>query len=111
MTAKNYLANVNPGSRPMFRNSLSALVIATVLFLSALTTPLAQGQTFQVLHSFTGKSGGTESYAGVTLDPAGQSVRDYDLRRFLQRRAMFRRRLRDRVPAQPSGPGDCYLCL
>jgi uncharacterized repeat protein (TIGR03803 family) len=71
MTARNYLANVNPGSRPMFRNSLSALVIATVVFLSALTTPPAQGQTFQVLHSFTGRSGGAEPYAGVTLDQAG----------------------------------------
>ena len=71
MTANNYLAKVNSGNRPMLGNSLSALVIATVASLSALTTLLAQGQTFQVLHSFTGRSGGAEPYAGVTLDQAG----------------------------------------
>ena len=32
----------------------------------------AQAQTFQVIHSFaTGAPGGTEPYAGLTLDPAG----------------------------------------
>jgi uncharacterized repeat protein (TIGR03803 family) len=71
MTLKNSLANTSLGSGSMFGNRLSALVIPTVIFLSALTAPLAQGQTFQVLHSFTGKSGGTEPYAGMTIDQAG----------------------------------------
>ena len=70
MTAKNHPADVNPENHSTFRNLLSALV-AAVICLAALIPPLAKAQTFQVLHSFTGKGGGTESYAGVTLDRAG----------------------------------------
>lgn len=46
-------------------------MLAAVICLAALLPLLATAQTFQVLHSFTGKGGGTESYGGVTLDRAG----------------------------------------
>jgi uncharacterized repeat protein (TIGR03803 family) len=76
MTAKNHLvqnqlANVNPGSRSILKIGGSVSMIAIAIYIAALVTPLAQAQTFQVLHSFTGKIAGTESYAGVTLDRAG----------------------------------------
>jgi hypothetical protein len=71
MTAKNHLADVNPENHPILRNHLSTFMTAAVICLAAMILPLAKAQTFQVLHSFTGKGGGTESYAGVTLDRAG----------------------------------------
>jgi|CZKH01.1.fsa_nt_gi uncharacterized repeat protein (TIGR03803 family) len=71
MTAQNHLANVNTGNRPILRSGLSALLIVAVMCLAALATPLSRAQSFQVLHSFTGKSGGASSYGQLILDREG----------------------------------------
>jgi len=48
-----------------------ALAIAIVLALSMVLSPSAQGQTFNVIHTFTGGQDGGYPYAGLTLDRAG----------------------------------------
>jgi uncharacterized repeat protein (TIGR03803 family) len=47
------------------------LALAFVLGLAAIVAPLVQGQTFSVVHSFTGGSDGGASLAGFTIDADG----------------------------------------
>ena len=49
----------------------AALALAIVFALAAVQSQSAQGQTFKVLHNFTGGSDGTTPYAGLTIDKAG----------------------------------------
>lgn len=48
--------------------TIAALAIAVLMIVAATQ---AQGQTLTVLHSFTTKGGGSQPYAGVTIDRAG----------------------------------------
>jgi uncharacterized repeat protein (TIGR03803 family) len=51
------------------RSSTSKHVLA--LCLASIITPLAQAQTFSVIHNFTGGSDGGAPFAGFTIDGAG----------------------------------------
>ena len=46
-------------------------ILAGVLVLGSFAAEMAQGQTLQVLHSFTGGSDGQYPFAGLTIDRAG----------------------------------------
>jgi hypothetical protein len=48
-----------------------ALAVAIVFVLTIVASPAAQAQTFQVIHTFTGKTDGGWPYAGVTIDKSG----------------------------------------
>ena len=52
------------------RTSVSALG-GFILLIAALATPLAQAQTYTVIHNFTGAQDGATPMAGLTLDRAG----------------------------------------
>ena len=55
-----------------FAGSLRAnFVLALICASTVLTTDGAQAQTFRVLHNFTGGGDGYVSYAGLTMDAAG----------------------------------------
>jgi len=47
------------------------LGLAIVFALTAVSAPLAQAQTFTVLHTFTGGADGGQPYGGLTMDRAG----------------------------------------
>ena len=51
------------------RAAIAALVV--VLALTAATSPAAQAQTYQVIHTFTGGYDGALPTSGLTMDPAG----------------------------------------
>ena len=48
-----------------------ALAVAIVFVLTVVASPAAQAQTFDVIHTFTGKTDGGWPYAGVTIDKSG----------------------------------------
>jgi uncharacterized repeat protein (TIGR03803 family) len=50
---------------------LTLLFLMFLLLFMTLTAQPAEGQTFQVIHNFTGGQDGANPYAGVTLDRAG----------------------------------------
>src|SRR5579863_7718531 len=56
---------------PMSSISERVLVFAFALGLATAAIPLSQGQTFSVVHSFTGGSDGGYPLAGFTIDAAG----------------------------------------
>ena len=51
--------------------TISTFLALTAIFALAILTVAAQAQTFTVIHNFTGGADGGNSYAGVTLDRAG----------------------------------------
>ena len=63
---KRYETEVFPGRR----STVLAVTLAVLLTLSA--APLAMGQTFQVLHTFTGGIDGANPMAGMSLDNGGK---------------------------------------
>jgi uncharacterized repeat protein (TIGR03803 family) len=52
-----------------FQAKTIALVL--VFIVATMTTPAAHAQTYTVLHNFTGHGDGSEPYAGLTMDRAG----------------------------------------
>jgi len=57
--------------RTILRAATGALALAIVFALTIVASQSAQGQTFAVLHSFTGGQDGATPKAGVTMDGAG----------------------------------------
>jgi uncharacterized repeat protein (TIGR03803 family) len=67
MTKLASLKEINIGGR----NSLSLARGLLFCALAMLALPTAQGQTFRVIHSFTGGGDGYQPFAGLTLDQGG----------------------------------------
>ena len=67
MTKLASLRNLKIGGR----NSLSVLRVLLFCALAMLALQTAQGQTFSVIHSFTGGGDGYQPFAGLTLDQGG----------------------------------------
>jgi hypothetical protein len=61
--------SVQVGSRSSLSGRLS--ILAVILTLSILSISMAEGQTFTVLHQFTGGGDGAGPAAGVTIDQGG----------------------------------------
>jgi uncharacterized repeat protein (TIGR03803 family) len=57
--------------RTFSRAATAMLTIATVFTLTVVLAQPAQAQTFTVIHTFTGGGDGANSYAGLTMDQAG----------------------------------------
>ena len=77
------------------RSGIVVLVLAFVIATTNMTVLSAQAQTFTVLHAFTGGGDRQYPWTGLTVDRAGQPLRNYAQRR---RRSLQRRlwiRLRD----------------
>jgi uncharacterized repeat protein (TIGR03803 family) len=54
------------------RASAFALALAIVFALTVAAAPAAQGQTFKVIHTFTGGADGASPVAGLTMDRGGR---------------------------------------
>jgi hypothetical protein len=67
MTKLASLRNLKIGGR----NSLSILRVLLFCALAMLALQTAQGQTFSVIHSFTGGGDGYQPFSGLTLDQGG----------------------------------------
>ena len=60
-----------PVQQSQHRHWLEGAVVLAIVFVLTVAASPALGQTFQVLHTFTGGGDSANPFAGVTLDPAG----------------------------------------
>ena len=61
----------NSLSRTISHTATVALALVIILALTVTLTQSAQGQTFTVIHDFTGGGDGARPFAGVTIDASG----------------------------------------
>jgi uncharacterized repeat protein (TIGR03803 family) len=66
-----FLGSFNVSPRNLLRTGPAALASAVVFALAIIATPIAQAQTFTVIHTFTDGGDGAQPYAGLTMDAAG----------------------------------------